>query len=129
MKKIKRFNESRITPPDIDWITDCFSEIVDRDIASVSFLKIPRSSSDFRSDKFVQVVIKKPITEDITIRQRGYQKDSEFSKLIANQKLWSKTLEEVDDALTKLNGMYPEYEIFFQTHRQSIVISIYAKEN
>lgn len=129
MKNIKRFNESRITPPDIDWITDCFSEIIDKNKASVEMFEIPRSSSDKRPDKFVKVFIEKPVTEESMIRQRGYSRDSEFWKIIEAQKNWSETLEGVDDALTKLNAMYPDYEMFFQTHRQSLIISIYAKEN
>jgi hypothetical protein len=133
MKNIKRFNESRITPPDIDWITDCFSEIIDKNKAFVEMVEIPKRSQIINrngsiTDKFVKVFIEKPVIEENTIRQMGYSKDSEFCKMIEAQKNWSETLEVVDDALTKLNALYPDYEMFFQTHRQSLVISIYAKE-
>jgi hypothetical protein len=119
MKRLKRFNESKLEELDYDYIYQCFGELIDDGVASIK-----KSESDN------SIAIRVNINDIAGFREhKSSIKDSPIYDYINSHRNNSNVLSEVETSLKRLSDKYPDYKIGILLFRSFIEINIYNSED
>jgi hypothetical protein len=121
MKRLKRFNESKLEELDYDYIYQCFGELIDEDKLEVELIDrqviVPYITLRLRT-----------ISKEARVTSHGNpigNKKSPIYNYIDSYNQNNILLQELEVGLKRLSDKYPDYNLKFTDYGTSIFIEIH----
>jgi hypothetical protein len=125
MKRLKRFNESKIDDIDYDYVYQCFAELIDEDKVEIELINVHVIAP------YITIRLKTISKEDSRITTQSNpigNKKSAIYNYINSHNQNNILLQELEVGLKRLSDKYPDYQLHFTEYSNSIFIAIHVSK-
>lgn len=124
MKRLRRFNESKVENIDYDYVYECFAELIDDDKIEIELIEGGIIS-------YITLRLRTIRKEDPRITNQGNpisNKKSPIYNYINSHNQNNMLLQELEVGLKRLSDKYPNYNLKFTDFGTSIFIEVFNEK-
>jgi hypothetical protein len=128
MKRLKRFNESKVEDIDYDYVYECFAELIDENKAEIELIEI---ENVYLIPSYITLRLITIRKEDRRITNQDNSigdKKSPIYNYINSHNQNNILLQDLEVGLKRLSDKYPDYNLKFTDYGTSIFIEIFNEK-